>query len=212
MKQALGLIETKGLLAAIEACDVMLKTANVQLIGKETVGGGLVSITVEGDVGAVKTSTDAAASAVNHLNPANLIAVHVIARPAESLDVIVKKTSKVVLNEEPNEQESCDCLEEINQTLDNSVKGDENTLEDKATKEELTNVEPVITQQTPEEVVTNYLAQENQLEAKKYLTSLKVSDLRAMAKRHSDFAITKKELYKTSKDNLIEAFISYFNK
>ena len=65
--QALGMIETKGLVAAIEASDAMVKAANVTLIGKEHVGGGLVTVMVRGDVGAVKAATDAgAAAAVLH--------------------------------------------------------------------------------------------------------------------------------------------------
>ena len=60
---ALGMIETKGLVAAIEAADAMVKSANVQLIGKEQVGGGLVTVMVRGDVGAVKAATDAGAAA-----------------------------------------------------------------------------------------------------------------------------------------------------
>ena len=60
---ALGMIETKGLIGAIEAADAMVKSANVQLIGKEQVGGGLVTVMVRGDVGAVKAATDAGAAA-----------------------------------------------------------------------------------------------------------------------------------------------------
>ena len=76
---ALGMIETKGLVAAIEAADAMVKSANVQLIGKEQVGGGLVTVMVRGDVGAVKAATDAGAAAAEKVG--ELISVHVIARP-----------------------------------------------------------------------------------------------------------------------------------
>lgn len=83
--KALGLVETKGLLAAIEASDVMLKTAEVSLTQKEIVGGGLVTVMVAGDVAAVKTAVDAAASAVNKLGESLLLSTHVIPRPDESL-------------------------------------------------------------------------------------------------------------------------------
>jgi microcompartment protein CcmL/EutN len=83
----LGLIETKGLVGAIEAADAMVKAANVVLIGKEHVGGGLVTVMVRGDVGAVKAATDAGAAAADRVG--ELISVHVIARPHEELEPIL---------------------------------------------------------------------------------------------------------------------------
>ena len=74
---SLGMIETKGLIGAIEAADAMVKSANVQLVGKEQVGGGLVTVMVRGDVGAVKAATDAGAAAAEKVG--ELISVHVIA-------------------------------------------------------------------------------------------------------------------------------------
>lgn len=84
---ALGMIETKGLVAAIEAADAMVKAANVGLIGKVHVGGGLVTVMVRGDVGAVKAATDAGAAAAARVG--DLISVHVIARPHEELEPIL---------------------------------------------------------------------------------------------------------------------------
>ena len=78
-QNALGLIETKGLVGAIEAADAMVKTANVVLTRKEYIGGGLVTIMVRGDVGAVKAATDAGAAAARRVG--ELVAVHVIPRP-----------------------------------------------------------------------------------------------------------------------------------
>ena len=86
---ALGMIETKGLVGAIEAADAMVKSANVQLIGKEQVGGGLVTVMVRGDVGAVKAATDAGAAAAEKVG--ELISVHVIARPNMEVDAILPK-------------------------------------------------------------------------------------------------------------------------
>ena len=86
---ALGMIETKGLVGAIEAADAMVKSANVQLIGKEQVGGGLVTVMVRGDVGAVKAATDAGAGAAEKVG--ELISVHVIARPHVEVDNILPK-------------------------------------------------------------------------------------------------------------------------
>ena len=84
---ALGMIETRGLTASIEAADAMVKAANVQLVGKEQVGGGLVTVMVRGDVGAVKAATDAGAAAAEKVG--ELISVHVIPRPHVEVDGIL---------------------------------------------------------------------------------------------------------------------------
>ena len=84
---SLGMIETKGLVGAIEAADAMVKSANVQLVGKEIVGGGLVTVMVRGDVGAVKAATDAGAAAAEKVG--ELVSVHVIARPHTEVDAIL---------------------------------------------------------------------------------------------------------------------------
>lgn len=84
---ALGMIETHGLVAAIEAADAMVKAANVSLTRKEEVGGGLVTVMVRGDVGAVKAATDAGAAAAERVG--ELISVHVIPRPHEELESIL---------------------------------------------------------------------------------------------------------------------------
>jgi ethanolamine utilization protein EutM len=85
--QALGMIETKGLVASIEAADAMVKAANVVLIGKEQVGGGLVTVMVRGDVGAVKAAVDAGAAAAERVG--ELISIHVIPRPHSEVEMIL---------------------------------------------------------------------------------------------------------------------------
>lgn len=89
MSDAIGMIETKGLVGAIEAADAMVKAANVQLIGKEIVGGGYVMVIVRGDVGAVKAATDAGAAAVARVG--ELKSVHVIPRPHSEVAAILPK-------------------------------------------------------------------------------------------------------------------------
>ena len=86
---ALGMIETKGLVAAIEAADAMVKAANVTLVGKEHVGGGLVTVLVRGDVGAVKAATDAGAAAAERVG--ELISIHVIPRPHSEVETILPR-------------------------------------------------------------------------------------------------------------------------
>jgi ethanolamine utilization protein EutM len=84
---ALGMIETRGLVAAIEAADAMVKAANVVLVGKEQVGGGLVTVIVRGDVGAVKAATDAGAAAAWRVG--EVVSVHVIPRPHQDLAALM---------------------------------------------------------------------------------------------------------------------------
>ena len=92
---ALGMIETKGLVGAIEAADAMIKAANVNLIGKVLVGGGLVTVMVRGDVGAVKAATDAGAAAAKRVG--ELISVHVIPRPHSEVEAILPDDYKKLI-------------------------------------------------------------------------------------------------------------------
>lgn len=89
---ALGMVETRGLVASIEAADAMLKAANVNLVGKEHVGGGIVTILVTGDVGAVKAATESGSAAAQRVG--ELLSVHVIPRPHHELNGILPKAAK----------------------------------------------------------------------------------------------------------------------
>lgn len=88
-QEALGLVETRGLTAAIEASDAMVKAAEVVLVGTEKIGSGLVTVMVRGDVGAVKAATEVGASAAEKLG--ELVAVHVIPRPHSDIEKILPK-------------------------------------------------------------------------------------------------------------------------
>jgi ethanolamine utilization protein EutM len=90
--EALGLIETRGLVPAIEAADAMVKAAKVKLLGEVKVGGGLVSVMVRGDVGAVKAATDAGASAAEKVG--ELLSVHVIPHPHDDVEMILPTPKK----------------------------------------------------------------------------------------------------------------------
>ncbi|MFO1445649.1 BMC domain-containing protein [Bacillus sp. Bva_UNVM-123] len=87
MSGSLGIIETKGLTAAIEAADAMLKAANVEIVGSEKIGSGLVSVIVQGEVGAVKAATEVGAEAAGRVG--ELVAVHVIPRPHADVNKIL---------------------------------------------------------------------------------------------------------------------------
>ena len=93
MGDALGLIETRGLIGAIEAADAMVKTANVKLIAKEYIGAGYVTVMARGDVGAIKAATDAGAGAARRVG--ELISVHVIPRPHAEVERILPKPGPV---------------------------------------------------------------------------------------------------------------------
>ncbi|MEG6585378.1 propanediol utilization microcompartment protein PduA [Dendrosporobacter sp. 1207_IL3150] len=89
MSEALGMVETKGLVGAIEAADAMVKAANVILVGYEKIGSGLVTVMVRGDVGAIKAATDAGAAAAR--NVGEVVSVHVIPRPHMDVEKILPK-------------------------------------------------------------------------------------------------------------------------
>jgi ethanolamine utilization protein EutM len=90
-QEALGLVETKGLIGSIEAADAMVKAANVVLVAKEYIGAGYVTVMVRGDVGAVKAATDAGAAAARRVG--ELVSVHVIPRPHSEVEKILPKSS-----------------------------------------------------------------------------------------------------------------------
>ena len=88
-QEALGMVETRGLIAAIEAADAMCKAANVALVGTEKIGSGLVTVMVRGDVGAVKSAVEAGSSSAQRLG--ELVATHVIPRPHSDVEMILPK-------------------------------------------------------------------------------------------------------------------------
>ena len=92
MKEALGMVETKGLIGAIEAADAMVKAANVELIGKQQIGSGLVTVMVRGDVGAVKAAVDAGGEAAKRVG--ELHGIHVIPRPHSDVEAILPSPGK----------------------------------------------------------------------------------------------------------------------
>lgn|SRR5262249_29188260 len=94
--EALGMIETKGFVGAVEAADAMVKAANVVLVGREYIGAGYVTVLVRGDVGAVKAATDAGAAAARRVG--ELVSVHVIPRPHRELEQVLESSGIVSAN------------------------------------------------------------------------------------------------------------------
>lgn len=93
-RNALGMVETKGLVASIEAADAMIKTAHVQLYGQEEVGGGYITIYIRGEIGAVRAAVDAGATAAKAAG--ELVTVHVIAQPHRNVEKLLPDSAKIV--------------------------------------------------------------------------------------------------------------------
>ncbi|MEG0256983.1 MAG: BMC domain-containing protein [Christensenella sp.] len=96
MKEALGMVETRGLIGAIEAADAMVKAADVRLIGKQKIGSGLVTVMVRGDVGAVKAAVDVGAAAAQRVG--DLYGVHVIPSPHDDVEDILPSLEKAIIS------------------------------------------------------------------------------------------------------------------
>ena len=192
--QALGLIETKGLIAAIESADAMLKAANVNLVDRVFVKGGLVTIIIEGDVGAVKAATDAGAAAAQRVG--QLISVHVIPRPHEEVgNKVIYPTSKIKINEETAEEEVpvAEEIEEVSvaeEVVETGLDSDLNEIH----KEDL-----------------DKLVKESSMEkALEVLDKLKVTKLRNLAREFKEFGIAGRLISKADKNLLIEEFKKYY--
>lgn len=182
--QALGLIETKGLIAAVESADAMLKAADVKLLEKTIVGGGLVSIAITGDVGAVKAAVEAGSAAVRKIDSTLLISEHVIPRPHHDIDSLIL----------PKEVKS-DEMVEISEGII-----EESTAEIAVDLSELHNKETVDT-------MALKCSLNEVIEA---LGKLKVIELRLMAREYKDFGIAGREISKAGKKLLLEEFRKYY--
>ncbi|MFV3012772.1 BMC domain-containing protein [Clostridium botulinum] len=138
--QALGLIETKGLLAAVEAADTMVKSADVSIIEKTYVGGGLVTISVTGDVGAVKASIEAGVAAVKKLDEKFLVSEHVIPRPHEELESIIGPNTPP---EDPPSNDDTENVEDADDTDAVENTQNEDTLQKAEDTEKVENTKAV---------------------------------------------------------------------
>ncbi len=191
---ALGMIETRGLVAAIEAADAMVKAANVTLCKKEYVGAGLVTVMVRGDVGAVKAATDAGAAAAERVG--ELISVHVIARPHEDLEpMLLPDDSQRSPDEQPKPQTPVPAAAPD----DTAVNFDQrdasiSQTDEHADLEETLHPDPV-GEITPEELAT-----------------MTVTKLRTVARTLNVDNMTKKEIRLANKETLVKAISDYLEK
>ncbi|MFC2135846.1 BMC domain-containing protein [Bacteroidota bacterium] len=193
MQTALGLIETKGLIGAIEAADAMLKAANVKLVSKEKVTGALICVKIVGDTAAVKSAVDAGAAAAQRVG--ELYSAHVIPRPDMQIDDLIHESDlKIVkrekqVNFEP-EKEDAPLLEE---------------------KSDL--VKKIPDEEIPDETDFDYDDSEDESPApdippRKELEELNVHELRRLARNQENFPIKGRDISKANRQELLEYFKS----
>ncbi len=199
--QALGMIETKGLVGAVEAADAMVKAANVCLIGKEHVGGGLVTVMIRGDVGAVKAATDAGAAAAQRVG--ELISVHVIPRPHEEMASLIAFSEPTRLEEipEPRAEKPASAPEEV-----------EVVTKGEAPAEEPSKSAVMDPGEIHKAVVDSVVLEKGLEEAIAMLNKLTVVKLRNLAREYKDFGIAGRGISKADKQVIITAFMRYFGK
>ncbi|MFR1893015.1 BMC domain-containing protein [Hungatella sp.] len=202
--KALGLIETKGTLAAVEAADAMVKAADVTLVEKTRVGGGLVTITVTGDVAAVQAAVAAGVAAVERIAASSLAAKLVIPRPHEELEILFTpkgpggKTDPGVRDEEELEAEGAAVGETVEEVVGDVV-GEVEESPHPALPEKLD-------RQTFDSIIEKYGIAEGMAMA----DGLKVTALRTLAREYGELKISGREVSKANKQLLLEELKSYY--
>lgn len=188
---AIGLVETYGYIGAIEASDVCLKSANVELVGCEFVTGGIVTIQITGDVAAVKAAIEAAEIAVKKVG--TLRTTHVIARTSEDVWKMLKKEKG---NEEPEKDIAEPIVEEISTEENSEITEITETADNiKKTDEEVY-----------EEATSSNIKKIDELE------NMKVSELRTLAREIKITSLTKKQIKFAKKDELVKAIIQFYER
>ena len=202
--KALGLIETKGTLAAVEAADAMVKAADVTLVEKTRVGGGLVTITVTGDVAAVQAAVAAGVAAVERIAASSLAAKLVIPRPHEELEILFTpkgpggKTDPGVRDEEELEAEGAAVGETVEEVVGDVV-GEVEESPHPALPEKLD-------RPTLDSIIEKYGIAEGMAMA----DGLKVTALRTLAREYGELKISGREVSKANKQLLLEELKSYY--
>ena len=227
--QSLGLIETKGMLAAIEAADAMLKAADVGILGKIKVGGGRMNVSVTGDVAAVKAAVDAGMAAVDRLGSGLLLSGHVIARPHEELETVIggtppmgpddggawaERTGPEAARDEKQTEPASALTEEAAEGV--AEEASEETAEEAAEEAQPASPGQLASQAVfaapPDRRTLDRLAAEAGGEAAvKALISLKAAELRTLAKEYPELELAGRDISKASKTLLLTAFQAHFN-
>lgn len=219
--QALGLIETRGLVAAVESADAMLKAADVTLVEKTYVRGGLVSITVTGDVAAVKAAVDAGVAAVKQLNGTLLISQHVIPRPHEELDCLIGPVKpfkhRNVQNVKAVQEEAKEQLVAENTENENKDKeivedagAEETVVEDPAIDDKDKNLLETNREELNKDKLDEIVSEYGLTEALEVLNKLKVTKLRKLAREYKRLKIAGRLISKADKKTLLAEFKEYY--
>ena len=217
--QALGMIETRGLIGSIEAADAMVKAANVTLIGKEHIGGALVTVMVRGDVGAVKAATDAGAAAAQRVG--ELISVHVIPRPHMEVESILPHCPEGPDGDDdgPQEPEPEGAEEAVTEPQEPEKRTEPEQApveETEAPAEQAENAAP----EAEETAVADNPMTRQKLEAifqsegieqaMSEITFLRLAELRELAKEYPEHTLTDRNLRRIANGELLEAFRAFY--
>ncbi|BBA92494.1 BMC domain-containing protein [Streptococcus ruminantium] len=190
--RALGLIETYGFIGAIEAADVMLKVANVSLLKLEKVHGGLVTVSIEGDVGAVKVAVEVGASAVQRFGTEFLHSSHVIPRPDQQLSSILDENTEIsLLQDEPTKEVAVAHLPNASKATDKIVEAEEHVTD--SIEEPIVNVTTV-------------------KEYRRQLERTKAADLRAMISDNENISIAEEKLSSLVRKTMIAMLVDDYSK
>lgn len=210
--EALGMIETYGLVPSIEAADAMLKAAEVRLLERTFVKGGLVTITVTGDVAAVKASVDAGAAAAARLGERCLVTQHVIPRPhVEVGQTIVNPVPLSELKEK--EEGSEDDEEGPKQSVKEEKEAGKRIVENSVKEEEIKPVSQAetLTEDLTKEAIDELVKSQGVEKAMEALAKCKVVKLRNIAREYEGFGISGRLISKANKTTLIDEFKKYYS-
>ena len=185
LEYALGLIETKGLVGAIEAADAMTKAAEVELIGKERTGGGLITVKIKGDVAAVRAAVDAGAAAAQRVG--QLVSVHVIPRPDDGTEILIYPSSSRKTKTLPLKKPSSDLPKPIHKVT-----------RDKKVEEK---IEPVV---IPEAAPSIVPMSGDEQTYRSQLDAMTVHELRRYARSVEGLSIFGRQISRANRDELID--------
>lgn len=205
--EALGMIETKGLLASIESADAMLKAAEVRLLERTFVGGGLVTITVTGDVAAVKASVDAGAAAVTRIGEELLVSQHVIPRPHSELGETILPPTPISERRKEMPEPDVELREEAEQPEpEETAKSEEETAPADNDPDLKTDVAEM-----HKEDMDRLVEKAGLDKAIETIEKCRVVKLRNLAREYDDFGITGRMVSKANKMELLEEFRKYYS-
>lgn len=202
--QALGMIETRGLLASIEAVDAMLKAADVTLLDRTKVGGGLVTISVTGDVAAVKAAVDAGAAAAERLGDGLLVTQHVIARPQQDVELLFRPPEEKAAKPEEIPEEPSDEGGEEPQPQEPEPTQEPEQPEQPAQKQAVG--------QISREWCDALFREEGTARLMELLGSCSVVKLRYLARSYPEFEIAGRAISKANRSRLLKEFERWYDR